>query len=133
MPRPTTIILATPLMHNLDDGTSVNYTDVLIEKFSHSTSEKEIRLTCYWGTVVNDVFIYGKRPPRIIHIENIPAHIAAGGVEVPASPLYDLLMVGAVTVSGTPAGTSLLYLVALSLYQSLLDQGYYYGTISLPS
>ena len=101
------------------------YNEVKIIKFSVDVSIGQLHLLVQYGNTVSTVWQAGKAEIKPVFVEDRGPTVD-GGVEIPADPAYSTL-VGTSVTSGT--GISLYNDVSLNLYQYLIDEGLYAGTI----
>lgn len=104
-----------------DANAAVEYTQVKIVGFTILPNDKQIQVTVEYGNTVSDVWQwampYGQRLSRMTYVlANIE-----GGVQH-----YDDIVVAA---ASTAAGQSAYALAKQSLYQWLIDEGHFAGTI----
>lgn len=119
------IQLTTPKDTGDLDPNAAQYAQVKIVHQGIDVSAKIITLRVELGNTVNGAWQPGILPPSNYVIKNRPA-VMVGGVETaPASPAYDSL------VTQLPGNTteSIYAQSADILYQWLLDNGHYVGTI----
>lgn len=104
--------------------------EVKIVSFSVDIVAKVLKISTQYGNHVNDVWVPGNAPGHVHRIENHPEQINLADPEnsIPANPVYDNLMATSLTPA---AGVPIYDVVGTSLYQVLLDEGLYEGTISV--
>lgn len=104
--------------------------EVKIIHFSIDIEAKVLTIRTQYGNHINDVWVAGNAPGHDHQIKNIPEIINYADPEnsIPADPVYDTLMATSLTPA---AGLPLYGVVGASLYQVLIDEGLYEGTIVL--
>ena len=120
------ILLDTPFQFSPGHNKPIEtYNEVKIVKFAVDIAISELHLLIQYGNTVSGVWVAGQAQINSVFVENLEDRVD-GGVEIPAFPAYDIL-VGTSVTTGT--GISLYNDVAQNLYQYLIDQEIYEGTI----
>ena len=124
-----TILLTTPLVHEPGHGqASETYNEVKILTYRPWTTKGKLEIVTTYGNTVNGAWVNGKTHQRIILVKNTEAE-TDGEVELtPADPAYDNF-VGSVFVTQEDVGKLLYGVVSDDLYQYLIDEGHYAGTV----
>lgn len=121
------ITLDTPIQQPpLHGAPAATYGEVKIIVVGLSLVEKQLALTCQYGDTVDGDWVPSPLPSIVHTLCNHEQVISNQEVLVEADPAYDLFMVGAFASS---TSTYLYDEVAESLYQYLIDEGIYAGTI----
>jgi len=105
------------------------YGEIKIIKQDIDVTNKVISLSIEYGNTVNDIWIQGILPPQEFKIRNMPAQydlLEPPNEIVPAIAHYDIL----ISQLPTDANISIYNNVAVALYQWLIDNGYFSGTIT---
>jgi len=102
------------------------YPEVKIVLVEIDIEGKRLMLRCEYGATVDGQWEPGKSVVDHV-VEDKPACIGPGNVEVPADPAYSTMAGTAVTQ--LPTGSNLYTEVALAFYQLLISEGIYQGTI----
>lgn len=122
------ILLDTPFQYSPGHAAAPeSYPEAKIVFFSVDIEGRELTVRIQYGTTVDGLWVPGRAPEHNVIVENRDAHIGPGNVQVLPDPAYDTLVGGAATM--LPTGSPLYSEVALSLYQYLIAQGLYEGTI----
>lgn len=128
------ILLTTPLQQPALHGQpAASYGEVMIIAFGVQTVDKQLSITCQYGNTVGNEWQPSPLPSVVHTVENTDQITTVpqtpdDQVELiqEADPAYDLLMVSTHALSTT----TLLYdEVSTSLYQYLIDEGIYDGSI----
>jgi len=125
------ITLTTPLTFDPGHGLPVEVlNEAKINAFRVDIIGKTLMIDTQYGNTVGGTWVSGSAPGHTHLIENKPAQInyADPDNSLEADPVYDTLMGTSLT---SAAGSPLYGEVGVSLYQVLVDEGIYEGTIEV--
>ena len=125
-----TIALTTPFTYDPGHGnTPESLGEVKIIDFHVSIVESWLTLVTQYGNTVEGVWLPGSAPGHDITIRNTPeiTHPDDPGQSIPADPAYNILVGTSLT---TATGVPVYGEVSNGLYQYLIDNVHYVGTIS---
>lgn len=123
-----TILLTTPLVHESGHGkVQETYNELKILCFRPWTVQRKIEIIVNYGNTVDDLWVGGKTHQNVILVKNTPAQTDGFVETAPADPAYDVLHV--LVVTQDDVGKSMHEQVLKQLYQYLIDEGFYAGTV----
>ena len=136
-----TIELTTPLTYDPGHGGAPEVlNEVKVIDFHVNIVEFWLTMTTQYGNTVDGAWIAGNAPGHDVHIQNTPVQVHPDDPEqsIPADNAYNIMImtkVLAATISALaledPVPDLYVYnLVSDGLYQYLLDNGHYIGTIN---
>lgn len=126
------ITLTTPLNFEPGHGLPMEvYNEVSIVDFHVKLRQKEMKVLVEYGnTNAGGIWVPGKAEKGCVVIRNIPAYEDAAGVQHLDDPQFDII-VGTQIVQAAEVGARIYDIVGLHLYQWLVDNGYYPGTVNV--
>ena len=123
------ILLTTPLVHDPGHGqASETYNEIKVLWFRPWTTKNKMEIMTNYGNTVDGAWVNGKTHANCILVQNKPAESDGEEETAPAEPAYDD-MVNGVVVTQADVGKLLYSVVSDDLYQYLIDEGHYAGTV----